>query len=520
MPKKSSAAVITAQIDAIRAQRGRSWVEKWRAIARLIIAHLGGRKCLFKTSVGTFLFIEQTGKLVLLNDKSPSPDLKGYMEAAFGINFTERGFKYVVNALETEAFRAGRQIPVYRLSHFDVAHTWLYVSRFDGWMYRLDGQQRVLLRNGSDGVFFKDDESWAPYEPACHAADVFDRHLINSIPFDATVAVSPAHARLLWKAWMLAVFFPELIASKPIAVFSGEKGSGKSMAQRAWLKSIFGEDAEVSSVEGVKQDGLIAALTMEPVVCLDNVDCGIKWLPNVLAGCATGTQFAKRALYTTNDLVRFKTRAFLMLNTRTTEFLMRRDDIADRSLIFNLTRLPSFSPESVVLSAIQRDRFAVWGQLLSMLTAVVKSLHDEQLISVTPFRMADFAVFATTVSKALGSTVNVEDLLEHMKSAQASFLLDDDPLLSILEEWTKDETNWCRELTAGELCDELRTVGVLQGLRFEYVNGQSLGQKLSHCREFLSTKFEVNVLNDSNGHQKRYRFRPRLGGMAESGNGN
>ena len=86
----------------------------------------------------------------------------------YGINPQEYGFKRVVADLQTEAIRRGAKIDVRRLTHYDSSTNCLYVSRFDGYMHKLDGKAVTLLQNGDDNVFFLDDVTWEPY---CYSAN-------------------------------------------------------------------------------------------------------------------------------------------------------------------------------------------------------------------------------------------------------------------------------------------------------------------------------------------------------------
>lgn len=99
--------------------------------------------------------------------------------------------------------------------------------------------------------------------------------------------------------------------------------------------------------------------------------------------------------------IRFPVKAFLGITSRTPHF--RREDVADRLLLFHVTRFESFEAESGLLAELMEHREMILTDLVEDLQAVVRILRDTQgQRHPCRFRMADFADFALKVAHGTG----------------------------------------------------------------------------------------------------------------------
>ena len=147
--------------------------------------------------------------------------------------------------------------------------------------------------------------------------------------------LEPDQRRFLFVIWLLSLFFIELFPTKPILVFLGEKGSGKSITNRKVGTLLYGEGYNVMPLPSDSKD-FDAAVTNSTFVAIDNADSPCKWLNDRLATIATGGTLKRRAYYTTNSLVDYPVECFLAITSRSPNF--RRDDNADRSLMMKVKR--------------------------------------------------------------------------------------------------------------------------------------------------------------------------------------
>lgn len=153
--------------------------------------------------------------------------LASLLNRRYGINAKEHGFGRVLADLESESHANGRKIEIRRLAYYDHETKRLYVSRFDGYAYRLDGDSVTKVKNGTDDVFFFDERlSWHPYNYKSNVAPgEFDRKLINSVNF-AESTLSKDEQRKLLKLWLMGVFFGSIQPTKIILLVLGDHGSG------------------------------------------------------------------------------------------------------------------------------------------------------------------------------------------------------------------------------------------------------------------------------------------------------
>ncbi|MFI5342515.1 MAG: DUF3854 domain-containing protein, partial [Candidatus Methylomirabilales bacterium] len=423
---------VRAEVDNIRLtpREVMAAFEKRRAIADLITKDLRERGRLLWTPDGPLFFMTKTRTVSHLVE--PPIDLAALL-ARYGLNPSESEYTYVTHHLRVEAHTRGTRCEAHRLAYYDTRAGVLYVSCFDGSVYRLDGAALVCGDNGENGVYFRDDPGWTPWEPDLGSShDVWRPLLVDPVNF-ARGYVAIEDLRRIWALWTYAPFFGTHIPTRPLNVLVGPKGGGKSFAFKKLLVALFGPAADVLALERDREDGFIAAVTASPIAVFDNADAKVPWLEDHLARVVTGADISRRELYTTNTLARFHHRCFVGLTARTPQF--RREDVAERALIFPVAELQRKLPERAIIQEVMDQRGRLWGELLQDLNAIVAILKQRQRPQPTTFRLADFADFCLQIaaSEPEGAR-HVARALAHMQVQQADFALADDPLLPALEE--------------------------------------------------------------------------------------
>lgn len=480
-------------------------------MTQLVIQNLKTRGSFFRTPQGHFYFNKvQAPRLYPIEKDSVA--LSALIEDRYGLNEAERReYEHLLAGMRNEAYQRGQSVEVHRLAHYVPGTGRLYVSRFDGWVYRLDGKRIQLIHNGTDGIFFWDDPYWEPYEIVRDKTrtDLLDDLIVGSANFGEANGLHADGQRWVFRSWLLAQFFDSLHPTKPLLLVCGEKGGGKSLALRKWLKLLFGQTADVTALERMKPDGFVAAVCSLPIVVLDNVDERITWLPDHLAQLATGATFRRRKYYTTNEQVEYKPCCWLAMTSRTPKFVEERDDVLDRMLILQTKRFPDFLTEQELLHQIRVNRNRLWTELLRELNRLVSCIqsHSQQTGKVS-FRMADFAAFALIVGKSQGEEEKAARILACMENRQTEMLLSEEPIYICLEEWLKDTRNHGRKVTSGDLLRELKFMAASLSSKWPYTNAHSLGQRLFHITTNLSQRFRVEVERDS-ANQCWYRFWPK-----------
>jgi len=482
--------------------------ERREIVTEIIIEDLKNNGVFFRTAEGYFYF-DNSNASKLLPIEDDSVELAALIKERYGINCAERReYEHIFSGLRNEAHVRGQEVEVQKLAHYDADHGTLYISRFDGWVYRLDGSRIEPVSNGTDDVFFLDHPRWQPYELVGKVKDhPFEDLILASANFGARGDLSAADQRWLFSVWCLSQFFGSLHPTKPLLLVSGEKGGGKTLSLRKWLKLLFGAHADVTALERSKPDGFVAAVCSSPLAVFDNVDEEVSWLPDHLAQLATGVNFKRRKYYTTNQEVEFQPKCFVALTSRTPKFVEGRDDVLDRTLILQTERRERFSPEASQLGEVLKNRNLLWTEMLHQLNRIVRVLRNsEGEIINCRFRMADFAAFALKAARINGQEQMARRILGQMESRRSNMLLADEPIAICLEEWLIEPKNHGRVVTAGDLYVELAKIAGSNKIPWPYQSAQALGQRLSHIQTNLREQFDVDVALDKHTKQNLYRF--------------
>jgi len=474
---------LIAQVDRIRTLPETPAWKRHRAVADFVVASLKGRGFFVRDShdeTRSWYFENDRKRLVPVG----GPRFLALVHTLYGISEGDKPlFGYVMAAIRTECIERAIDAEVYRLAHYDRKKRLLYVSRFDGQVYRLDGERVDLVPNGTDGVLFADDPSWEPWVYQDEVAgDPLFTHILDRIHFGSgeDVRLAAAEQRTLAGIWVRLLFLPELLPTKPIVLFLGEAGSGKTTALRLILKALFGPAADVETVHRNKEDAFVASISGSHLVAFDNVDGRIDWLNDRLATCATGGQITLRKLYTTNETETFRPRCFLALTARTPRF--RREDVADRLLLFRVERLQSFRPERELIEGVAAHRNEVLTGLVNDLNEIVRALRRGEPDSQVGFRMADFGTMAVFLARTAEGDLGADTLraiLARMEEEQGEYAIEDEPLYHALELWLERDGNPRREVTTRELFEDLSRTAKDHGLFWPYRNAVSFGVRLA-----------------------------------------
>jgi hypothetical protein len=489
--------------------------ERWREIGETVVADLNDHGQFFDTPQGLFYFDNERLRAFPLSGGDMT--LAAIINEGFGINPKEHGFQRVLADMQSEATLNGRRVDIRRLAHYDSATKLLYISRFDGQVYRLDGESVSAVPNGTDDIFFFDDYMlWEPYTylPNTSKGEL-DRQLVESVNF-AESFLSVDEQRKLLRLWMLAVFFGSIQPTKIILLLLGDQGAGKTSALHRIQRLIFGSKANLHSIDKQKQDGFIAVVTTDPLALFDNVDERVSWLPYALSRLATGVTFSRRQLYTTNQKVEYPGVSWLGITSRTVGFMENQPDLPERTLVLRVKKLEEKRAEIELLSAVAQHRGEMWSELLDELNRVVGHLkHPTESVRVR-FRMADFASFALQVATVWGCREEVGQIFSKLEQAQADLVFEDEPIHQVLDLWLMVDTNHGRSMDAGALYREWSRLAKDNRFGWPFDCGRSLGQRLGQLRYALREKFDVEVAWDAHDKQYRYGFWPKGMQQAEA----
>lgn len=476
-----------------------------REAANMVIEDLRKRGVLIQGPGGRQFWLEKQRHRLFDLDGFPFRAL--FMEA-YQINPAEPEFRHILEAVRAETRSRGEKASIYRFSCFNRQRGMLYISAGQGKVVRLDGNSAIWLENGNEGVLFEESETpqIIPDEAVSfsNTGDPLFDSIFGRVNFvrGAGVILDIEQQRLILRIWMLAIFFPELLPSKILLLFYGEKGSGKTTTLRVILKLLLGPHADVTPLG--KEDGFNATISQEYLIVLDNVDSFCRWIEDRLATVATGQTIKLRKLYTTNEMLSFPTRCSIALTARTPRF--RRDDIVDRLQILRVNRLEKFSREAAWYEEIEARRLALWGQLLQDLNFVVARLRSTAASTPDNLRMADWGFVATTIGDAIGKGPETRKALEDAELDKAHFLLEVDDLYDFIYQIAQENSG--RKWKSGELFAELKQRAERAEVEFHIKSPKSLGRILHRLAPALQRMISFEIEEDLHDKQARYTLAP------------
>jgi hypothetical protein len=490
-------------VSKLRGLKGAPLYQRRSLISKMVVAVL--KKCgtFIKNIEGRFYFHSPTKQLF---------DLDGFefgamLSDTFGLNQTESEFKFTLTDLNNEAHLRGQVTQIYRLAYYDRQTNTLYIDKFDGTVYRLNGENIEIVDNGTDGVMFTKLPSWEPYKyvKGSNIDGLLNATLIDDIPFqkDSFAPLTSGEQRMVFSLWIFSIFFESLLPTKPILAIIGEKGSGKTTTLRRVVRLLFGSKADVFGLERDKEDAFIANITHNYVAVFDNLDGRISWINDRLALTATSSLIGRRKLYTTNEAVYYQPRCFLALTSRNPQF--KRDDVVDRLILLKVERLEHFCPESEILETIASQRDLLWTELLKDLNSIVARLGKENGKPRTDFRMSDWATLCWRIAELQGVGDPFDSILYKLSLEQANFAMEDDPLYLCLALWLQNQTNVGREINSKTLFDELSVIAEKEKIGWDYKSTISFAKRLNNVGSNLKQLLGLDIRKDNRG-RKYYAF--------------
>jgi hypothetical protein len=292
--------------------------------------------------------------------------------------------------------------------------------------------------------------------------------------------------------WILSTLTPD--GSKPILVFSGEKGAGKSTV--ATLLKRLTDPTKVSKASGVGDARTVASAAVGRwVLCFDNLTHLSPEQQDLLCCVSTGAGYSHRTLYTDLDETFLEFRRPQILTG--IDLVPTRSDLLDRCLIVRLERIPEDERlteeelETLTLSLLP----GIYGALLDLLAAALRNLPTTKPARLP--RMADFCklcIAAGIPSFVEAYTSNIETGCQ--AAVEASPLAEG--ILSLL-----DAHNGYWQGTATELVQRLQALDPTNR-DFQKLSASSVGKKLSASLRSDLAAVGVTVKQGKGNKGQRY----------------
>jgi hypothetical protein len=261
----------------------------------------------------------------------------------------------------------------------------------------------------------------------------------------------------------------------------------------------------------------------------DNVDTPNKWLTDSIAAVATGIQYTRRVLYTTNDSTQLVAQCFLGITTRDPWF--SRIDVSTRLLVLAVERLESYKSPLAMMNIIRDNRSQLWGQLLWDLNHLVDEIgksnilhNDEESTGSASIRMAVFDHFIRIAAKVFPK-IDPDRLVQAISNTQNEATREHSIIWMTLSSWlmkTNEDgeyVNRNRPVMAKDLHTALVYEALDQGVKRRYEatvpNSKSLARQLRELLPVLRHDYDITVKEHPQG--AKYTFVRKEDEVAQGG---
>jgi len=498
------------QVWAIRYHKKYNEDQKRRILFNFITTH-ENRKTphgafLKTTDKRAYLFDGRACKLYRIDERDP--EFRGYMQLAYGLNSSEQLTRHVMSALQNATIATGLPRDVRRFSYWDRARQTLYISRYDGTCYEIDGDEVKIRNNGyGSAVFLDDDGGFNCDAPPDDGPIVGNHHelmkqLIDDLNYVPTTSgsMSPETQKTCLGIWLFAVAFPDLMPTKPIMLVEGMPGSGKTFALQRIAMTLHGKSAPLTIAKKEDPDFGVKILR-SPLAIIDDVNTTIEWLQDTLCSYATGGTWSKRKLFTDDTEHVIRPQSFLQI-TSNNPTTFRQGQLADRCLIIRLERrTDNFGSADQLLEHAQSWRPQLQGEWLYWLNEIVRELRKPQPLSTSPYRMADFARVAHVIGRVLNQPAGppgdwspeaIDEMLAAMQAERDALVIGEgDQLIELLDKWLDVVSNQGREMRVADLHRELAMIAKVTGNQTFFKSPKGLAARLREAGGALGRHFDV-----------------------------
>ena len=431
-------------------------------------------------------------------------DFTQFIAVNLGFDRTDSLFRGVVYHLADVAYKSGEQINFFNLAHWDDDNGILYVNRFDGKMYRLDGKSIAEVELGVDGVFFNDPDWYEPYRIEDYTKKRLSKILFKKPNFqnDKKSALSPKDQAFILRHWFYGVFFIELLPTRPILIFYGEPSSWKTDTARSILKFLFGGSADVHDPPNSARDFKVVT-NASKLLFIDDFDRSNRNLEKHLVRLATGSISEERTLYSNSNVTRMDPDTFLGITTKWPYF--SREDFLQRCMIVRLKKMDQNKSSKQIMEAIAKHRNKLWKELFDSLNKLIVRLRKSRSVSsYLNFRMVDWGEL---LYRALPKKRHnyLDNLWQRINQDQIDFLTESNPLAMTLSIWLKDKKNHGKWIESGKIREDLRIIAKASNLDFsEYNNDQIFGVEMANVSSTFSRIYTVKKRRRRG--RNRYKF--------------
>ena len=502
------------RIDQIRYDKGPLW-EKERRIRHIAWSWLtdpekGGR--ILKVNQGgnppsyrAYWFSEKDAVAIPMDSRN----FEYVMHTEFGLNVSESMVRKILEDLIRQSEIRGEEVQVYNTSVWKDRR--LFVHTGGNEVFILNGEDPPKqVRNGQDGVYFiaKNQDDVSP--DFDNPLDVWDT-LINSMNFVKSEhsPMEPDMQKEMFKAWIVAYFFREMLPTRPILALLGAPGSGKTTAIRQILRLLGGLREDVLEVIEDKPDFFRAVIEQHSFFVLDNMEeTKATWLVSSLDQIATRSAIEFRRLYTTNQLYRIEADAFVAVTAVSMPF--SKETLFQRMLTLTMDKLETFKPNHMFEQYLKANYGRLWADLLLKLNKAVAVLNkDYDPEFIVPIRMADFALFCKRLEECdILETEKLRTALYYLGDAQQAALAESEHSVYPLLLWwlEREPGSAVGKFTSAEIYQKVGEIAKTTGHKMYWNSARKLSRHLVAMQGFLKQSVGMEAVQEDDPAKGRKRW--------------
>lgn len=418
-----------------------------------------------QTTMGECFYIDQRAEAVTLFEVSKErySAFASMVRRRFGLNEGAHP-KVIIGILGMTFDECMQELPIkfHNFAHYDEERNKVYVDRYDGYMYVLDGESIIREPHGTDRVFFyqnPNSEFPRPFEYLDQYTEgSLDALILDGPNYTTTgIGVGRKEIRHMLKTWVASFFFPSRMDTKPIVLIHGAADSGKTTLFQN-LSVMFTGDSTFS-VTGIPTDvkDFDVQVTQSSYIFYDNVEINKKEMQERLAQVATGYTVKRRVLFTNSGMQADKARCFLGITSRTLDKI--QDDVATRYVPVPVHPFKTTGDDnsrrsmSEILKGVSEMRDELWSELLDFVNKIVYEIGQHGWTNASSsMRMADYANILDITCGLVGlSPRKIEKFILGM---QAEIVSENDPLFAALTKLIENPTHDpSRRYTSRDLYD-------------------------------------------------------------------
>jgi len=400
-----------------------------------------------------------------------------------GTNRTDRSFGFCTSYLHDQALCGDNAVGVIPEKFFCRRGDVVYLSNGDRHMVRVGAGGVEFVDNGTDGVVFAAGQTLCEWDLVDSASSVnpFEECLIFR-----TMPVEDVYGKVLTLLWILGVLYCH--EKKPPIVMSGDVGSGKTRLA-VGIFELLGISPRVNAIgdKSSAQDDFWVSINYPGLICWDNVDTNIRWLPDALASAATNGNREVREMYSNAGIYFHKANSNIMITSANATFAGDAG-LADRLITVRLGRLMADTDDKLLSEDVDTKRSAALSWLCGVIS---KALADNKPVPKgLNRRHPDWAEFAVRCGRAMDQEDHVLAAIKSAECDKSKFAIENNWIGSILRDVLEPGILW--KGTSTDLCALIAERGELNEKQQKDLSAKRMGNQLKLIWPHLEKVFGAN----------------------------